>query len=367
MENFQFKIDYDYKSRLTLIIDGNWLLISRLAVLRNKYNTVDELFPILKENMIKSVAIVVNQIKCIDNVIFVADGGSWRKRIEQPKVLVEDNEEDSYKGTRSKSADFDWDKFFTEYNNFIEELSTVGHVNIFKAHGVEGDDWCWYLSNALYKSGTNCLIMSADKDLTQLVKFDPVSFNFVMTYYKVKSTKHLITYDKTIDNYKDQISMSFFLDQDKIHNYDCIGACLGIATDKKGIDPKAVVVDKIFRGDVSDNVLAPIKYTSGSKTYKITAKQLDFGLNINSDEELKAFINRTIDNNPKYSSLNKEAVLEHALYNRKLVYLDQGEYPQEILEKMQENAYYTCSTNLDTELSYIRSQKNNLTEFLDIL
>lgn len=367
MNNFKFNIDYDYKSRLTLIVDTNWLLMSRLAILRNKYSDVNELFPILKEKMLKSISIVLNQIKQIDNVIFVVDGGSWRKKVKQPTVLVEDSKEDSYKGTRVKSDDFDWKRFFEEYNKFTDEMLIIGKINVFKANDVEGDDWCWYLSNALYNSGTNCIIMSADKDLTQLVKFNPETYNFVMTYYKVKSNKHLITYDKLLDDYKEQVSMSFFLDQNKINNFDCINTCLNIATETKAINSKDIIIDKIFRGDISDNILSPIYYNSGPKTYKITQKQLDFDLDITDDKSIELFINKAINKNIKYSTLNSNLVFEHVIYNRKLVYLDASEYPETILNRLQENIYYTRSTNLDTEINYIRSQNNKTTDFLESL
>lgn len=367
MNNFKFKIDYDYKSRLTLIIDGNWLLMSRLAVLRGKYNDVQELFPILKENMIKSIAIVLNQIKLIDNVIFVADGGSWRKNIKRPPSLIEDDREDSYKGNRVKTADFDWKTFFCEYNKFTDEMATVGKINVFRHNDVEGDDWCWYISNALYNSGTNCIIMSADKDLTQLVKFNTDTYNFVMTYYKVKSNKHLITYHKTLDDYKEAVSMSFFLNQNNKYNLDCVKECLGVATETKAIEPNDIIIDKIFRGDVSDNILPPIYYRSGAKTYKITQKQLDYNIKAEDDEALKKFINKTITENVKYKSFDNSIVTEHAMYNRKLVYLDQSAYPEEILKYLQENAYYRRSKDLDIEMNYIRANKNKTTEFLDSL
>lgn len=362
-----FKLKYDKKSRCTLIIDGNWLLVSRLAILKREFDSVDELFPILKKNMMKSIVLILNQIKSIDNIIFVSDGGSWRKHLATPTALLKTTSECNYKGTRNRNDGFDWDKLFKKYNEFIEELYSIGGINIYNAHNIEGDDWCWYLSNALYKDGTNCIILSADKDLTQLVKFNPLTYNFVLTYYKVKSSKHIITYDKKFDEYKDNISISFFLDRNKLNNFDCLKECLDISTEQRSIDPKDVINSKIFIGDVSDNVLPVLYSTSASKTYKLSKKSIDLRLNFESDEAIKVYVENLIKTNSKYSKFDPQMVVEHALYNRKLVYLSESEYPKEILHKMEEFSYYSCSKDVSKEISYLDAQTNQVTNFLDSL
>lgn len=363
----KFKLNYDKKSRCTLIIDGNWLLISRLAILKGKFDSVDELFPILKKNMLKSIVSILNQIKSIDNIIFVSDGGSWRKHLSLPATLLKRTSEHNYKGTRSKDDGFDWDRLFKKYSEFIEELYSIGGINVYSAHGVEGDDWCWYLSNALYEDGTNCIILSADKDLTQLVKFNPLTYNFVLTYYKVKSTKHIITYDKKLDEYKDNISISFFLDRNKLNNFDSFKECLNISTELRPIDPKEVIINKIFIGDISDNVLPVLYSTSKSKTYKLSKKSIDLNLNFESDEAISEYVENLIKTNSKYSEFDPQVVTEHALYNRKLVYLSELEYPEEILGKMEEFSYYSCSKDVSKEISYLEAQTNQTTDFLDSL
>ena len=63
------------KSKLTLLIDGNWLLMSRLSVLSNSYVDDFELCQELKLLMIKSINVVLRTFPFIDNIIFCADGG----------------------------------------------------------------------------------------------------------------------------------------------------------------------------------------------------------------------------------------------------------------------------------------------------
>ena len=76
------------KSKLTLIVDGNWLLMSRLAVMNGRYPNMDELLRELKLLMIRSTNLVLKTFPLIDNIIFVADGGSWRNNIKEvPQFL----------------------------------------------------------------------------------------------------------------------------------------------------------------------------------------------------------------------------------------------------------------------------------------
>ena len=155
------------KSNCTLIIDGNWLLMSRLSVLNNRYKDELELCQELKLLMLKSVNVVLRQFPIIDNIIFVSDGGSWRNNIEVPEFLK--SEGITYKGNREKSDDINWDLVFGEFENLLSLLQTTG-ITVSKEGGIEGDDWCWYWSNKLNSENTNCIIWSKDKDLTQLVK-----------------------------------------------------------------------------------------------------------------------------------------------------------------------------------------------------
>ena len=58
------------KSKLTLIVDGNWLLMSRLSVLNNRFVDELELNQELKLMLIKSINVVLRNFPFIDNVIF---------------------------------------------------------------------------------------------------------------------------------------------------------------------------------------------------------------------------------------------------------------------------------------------------------
>ena len=143
------------KSNCVLIIDGNWLLMSRLSILRMRIKDEDTLIKEVKLMMIKSINKLLRDIPQIDNVIFVADGGSWRNKITVPEFLKKDHI--TYKGNREKDKDLDWDKIFKGYDEFIDILKETG-VCVSREKGVEGDDWCAYWSKLLNSKNTNCLI-----------------------------------------------------------------------------------------------------------------------------------------------------------------------------------------------------------------
>jgi hypothetical protein len=143
--------------------------MSRLSVIQNRYLNDYELCHDLKLMMIRSINIVLKQFPNIDNIIFCADGGSWRNKVEVPKFLQSEGIE--YKGTRVRSEDFNWELLFSSYDDFVATLNNCG-ITACREIGIEGDDWCYHWSNLLNSQGTNCIIWTKDKDLTQLVKMD---------------------------------------------------------------------------------------------------------------------------------------------------------------------------------------------------
>ena len=80
----------------TLLIDGNWLLMSRLFAVKSYFNVQNEDeekqkgTAELEDLMCRSINIIINKFeKVVDNIIIVADGGSWRKSVEKPDFFEE--------------------------------------------------------------------------------------------------------------------------------------------------------------------------------------------------------------------------------------------------------------------------------------
>ena len=132
-------------NKCTLIIDGNWLLLSRFAVIGRGFEMdMPEVAKVnaqreLHELIAKSISIVLNRFTIIDNVILVTDGGSWRKQIPVPKQL----QDITYKGNRAPAKELDWKYIYGALTNLSEQCKEVG-MTVSNHSSIEGDDWIWY-------------------------------------------------------------------------------------------------------------------------------------------------------------------------------------------------------------------------------
>lgn len=341
-------------SKLTLLIDGNWLLMSRLSVLQNRYTDDDKLCKDLKLMMIRSINIVLKQFTDIDNIIFVSDGGSWRNKIPIPSFL-----EEEYKGNREKSEDVDWDLIFGAYEDFCNKLKAAG-ITVCKEMNLEGDDWMWYWSRKLNSEGTNVMIWSRDKDLTQLINIDKDGC-FTVCWNKDGG---LVTV------HKDEEEMDFFFNEAYSVNEQIYHSVIDKAKDVKEINPHAVVVDKIIRGDAGDNVFPIIvKKSKTDKVFRVSQKDINPDLNYNDFEEYEGYIIELLEKKSYKDKVDKplENILEHFAYNRRLVALQEDSYPPEIL-KIFDNYkdYHLCKDTHEVEYQLI-AEANSISSILDII
>lgn len=318
------------KSKLTLLVDGNWLLMSRLAVMKNRFASADDLIKNLKIMMVKSINVMLRTFPSIDNVIFVADGGSWRNNIEIPEFLQ--TEGIKYKGNREKNPEIDWDKIFSAYEDFIELLKNCG-ITVAKEKGIEGDDWCWYWSNKLNAHNTNVIIWSADKDLTQLVKIYKDTKTFTVCWNKNQMVTMNLGDNKTADN---DLDLMILVNGDIGKNESLYNEIASKSKKIVKIHPSDVVIDKIIRGDAGDNIIPILTQTKNTRTYKVTAKDIDFNLDFNNINKVKKYLHNLMESKSWKGKTTKtyNDVLKHFIYNRQLVWLNSKSYPSEILHKM---------------------------------
>lgn len=379
------------KSKLTLIVDGNWLLMSRLSVLNNKYKDENELNHELKLLMIKSINVVLRTFPQIDNVIFVADGGSWRNKINIPITSIISKEElktfipiqdlnnltndelyekykdeinsrycIEYKGTRTKSEDINWELLFSSYEDFMSTLSENG-MTVVKEKDIEGDDWCWWWSTKLNKEGTNVIIWTNDKDLTQLVNMDNDKC-FTVWWNKESG---IYVYDKPEED------MNWLFNMNYNTNEEIFSNICNIANKVKKINPKEIVINKILKGDYSDNIL-PILLRKGKtsdKQYKISNKDINYDLDINDNNKVYEYLsNLTNLKNYKDRIHNTaEEALEHFKYNKTLILLNESNYPDYVLDILKQHDTYNCSKNLMMAESKIKGELAGITNILDLI
>lgn len=347
------------KSLLSLIVDGNWLLMSRLSILRMRIKDEDKLLKELKIMMIKSMNVMMRNFPQIDNVIFVADGGSWRNGVEIPAFLKKDHV--TYKGNREKDKDLDWDKVFATYDEFVNTLKESG-ICVSREKGVEGDDWCAYWSKTLNSKNTNVIIWSADRDLTQLVHIDPKTKCFTICWNKNYMTMELVEHNSD--------DMDFFFDFDNTVNQQLLENISIKAKDIHEIHPMDVVIDKIVRGDAGDNILPIVqkKGKSSDKLFRVAQKELDLSMDITRLDEITAWVDELLNKKTwqgKVDGKTEDQIVEHFEYNRRLVWLDPSSYPDDILEKMRSHHAENANNELSIAMQKIQAEKNEVTDILE--
>lgn len=383
------------KSKLTLLVDGNWLLMSRLSVLRNKYVDDVELNHQLKLLMIKSINIVLRTFNEIDNIIFVADGGSWRNKIEIPyrailstdtihtlfpemridevndtniKQIIEQlqNDESSlkqieYKGTRTKSDDFNWDMLFASYEEFMNMLRANG-ITCCRENGMEGDDWCYHWSKYLNEHGTNVIIWTKDKDLTQLVKMSKDK-NFTIWWNKDSG---IIASDTPEEE------MNWLFNTQYTENDNMFQSLVDKSDKITTVNPNAIVVDKILRGDESDNIMPIIMRRSKSNSdrqFKISPKDIDTTLDYTDDDAVHRYLEHLYANKNYSGRVNKslDQAFEHFKYNRSLVALNDMYYPRYVKQIMENNIEYNISKDCSGVESQLLAESQGINNILDII
>ena len=353
------------KSKLTLIVDGNWLLMSRLSVLNNRYVDEFELNQELKLMLIKSINVVLRTFTDIDNVIFVADGGSWRNSIEIPDYLYKEktSEDQSveYKGNRVKSSDINWDLLFESYGDFITTLQSCG-ITACQEQGVEGDDWCYHWSTYLNSQGTNCIIWTKDNDLKQLVNIDS---NKCFTVWW-NSSNGLFVKDFPEEEFNFLFNTEFNINEDILNNL------IHKSGEVHKINPSEIIIDKIIRGDAGDNIYPIIlrkAKTNSARSFKVATKDIDYSLNYKDDNVVNNYIHNLVNSKNYAGRINKteQEIISHFKYNRKLVALEKESYPQEILDIFEKYHDYNISKDTSIAESQLQAKSNKLNGILDII
>lgn len=350
------------KSKLTLLVDGNWLLMSRLSVITNNYIDDNELCKNLQLLMIQSIKKVLKKFPIIDNIIFCADGGSWRNDLEIPETVKDDDGNIiRYKGNREKPSDINWELIFKAYESLMLKLKQ-NNINAYKEYLVEGDDLLWYWSQKLNSEGTNCIIWTKDNDLKQLVNVDS---NKCFTVWWNEANGMFIT--KFNDDELDFLFNNDFNENDQI--FKDITNNIQITK----LNKNEIIIDKIIRGDKSDNI-EPVLYKQTPKStrkYRISPNDIDYTMNWKDDQVVYNYFSELLKTKKYSKNINKslDDIIQHFKYNRNLVALDKDYYPNQIIENLN-NLDYKPNENINGIYlveNEIRSDINNLNGIIDFI
>ena len=313
-----------------LIIDGNYILSKNTFTL-HKNNL---LFGALH----KSLEVTINNYRKwypFTNVYLVSDSKekSWRKQLTT-----------TYKATRKKDSDIDWNFVYGAYGEFKESLR--GFVKVLEAPHVEGDDWISFLVTKANKEGRSTIIVSNDYDIKQIVNYgiDPLFVN-IMTNEMYNREKLFLP-----KNYQIFLNKVSKLPSDDIFNLNDNSDFLGLMDrfiskyEVNEINPVESLMVKIISGDTSDNIGSVWSIFKNGKKRGIGGKGaqsiydeyiLEFGeLNL-SDPDLYENIADLICEKKKLSKTQIEIIVENIKSNMKLIDLRLHNLPQEIIDKME--------------------------------
>lgn len=183
--------------KLTLCIDGNYLLNKSVHILHKNKILVSELY-----NVIERDYNTLTKLYPFDKIYFISDSlKNWRKDFFK-----------EYKGKRKRDDKIDWNFVFGEFDKLKEFLKTKKNCIQFQVDNLEGDDIIAYTMKTLNNKGQSCFLMSADSDLLQLINYDldkkyiNIMYNYKMTDDRVYIPEHYEIFTKMIkDSYVDDM------------------------------------------------------------------------------------------------------------------------------------------------------------------
>lgn len=333
-------------NKLTLLVDGNWLLISRMSVLAKGFQisnskiAKDQTAYELTELLARSINVILNRFQEIDNMVIVSDGGSWRKQLPIPKCL----ENTIYKGNRTQETELDWDIIYSAFNNFFKHCQNIG-ITCTNHSNCEGDDWVWYWSRKLNSEGTHCIIWSSDNDLKQLIQVDQTTQAFTAWYNDKAGLWLPSSIDKPFDEFE------FFM------RTDYISPILESLKKKNNhisyINPNEIILNKILCGDAGDNIKSVIRYIKNGRTYRFSQKDYEKLINeldiTNINDLLKSYelTAKYICDLEKFKKYNfKESdIIDMLKYNTKLVWLHEDVIPDTAIIAMNQQEYKQFDLN----------------------
>lgn len=361
---FQLNVfDTIMSNKLTLLIDSNWLLQSRFSVLSkgfvksNPDTAKEQASTELQELLARSICVILNRFPIIDNIIFVADGGSWRKQLQIPSQL----KNITYKGNRSQDCEMDWHYIYGALNSMLNAAKGQ-EITVSQYPNIEGDDWIWYWSRRLNADGTNCLIWSSDNDLKQLIQVDKNTNAFTAWY----NDRNGLWLHNTLQEETDPIT--FFM---KLEYFSpVLDQLRAKVNDINYIDPDTIITSKVICGDAGDNIMPIIRYQKGTRNHRITEN--DWGKISNKYNllSIKDLVNnengvaRVILEDDKFTKLINESLITSSIgdiaemieYNIKLVWLHESIIPDTIIQFMNQQDYLKCN------VQYIKNNYKTLIE-----
>ncbi len=329
---------------LYVLIDANNFFIKNLFAYKSGMRKSEKLFE-KEEQIIEYSHLLSNSLfhlidKFEGRVGFVLcfDNKTWRKSYYN-----------LYKANREYDDNVNWDAYFKFVDDYCEKMSSIHKINVSKIEGGEADDLLYLWSKKLNNSGYDCVIVSEDKDLLQLVR-NTKNNNFTIIYNN--SFKNPKIYKHPETNLKENdVEFTIFNASDALLNSrTLIKWIMQEADSLEDVDIQHYLIKKILIGDDGDNVPSiwiwqdkngKKKRVTPSIAEKIIANYLAINENpiyylLNDFEFFKTSLADSI----KFVlgiKIDIEEIKENVERNCKLMCLHHNFMPKEILKDFQKN------------------------------
>lgn len=260
-------------SKIDMVIDFNNIAYRSMFICTysseygiNDFSTEREC-AVLVRKIVIDICNVVRLFKP-DRVFVACDSKSpWRKNVLP-----------NYKENREKDESKDWDMIYKSFDKLKNILSSKGFC-VIDIPESEADDVAGMCKRKFFDNGNDDIILvSADKDWTQLLSFSPEDNRFCICYNPIpsrargKNGKRIISANEGFIEWfeKKNVTDIFFT------NYSRSKESIRAAMSENGdiiienINPDLVLSDKIMCGDDGDNVPAFWSYYKNGRKVRVT-------------------------------------------------------------------------------------------------
>ena len=324
--------------KMNLIMDGNYVLYKNVYTLVKMKTLYGDLPQALINNFKK-----YTEMATWNQQFFVSDGSaSWRKKFYK-----------EYKANRKKDDRIDFDFAFQVYKEFKEHMQDK--CIVLEADGVEGDDWINVVTRKSNSLGIGCMIVSADKDMNQRLKYslDPLYMNVQVEDYTTYEKLFLPQgYELFLDRMRSQ--------DDALHDLFTlpdISRCEHMIDSivnrwqVQAVDPVESLFLKLVCGDKGDNVksifetpqntkdggtrMIGVGASTGQKMWTKYQEKFDFTvppLDTGSESFVNSVIEALVDvKSLDLTKIERDEVQRKLAFNARMMELHHKHLPQEIM------------------------------------
>lgn len=233
---------------LYVLIDANNFFIKNLFAYKSGMRKSEVLFE-KEEQIIEYSHVISNSLfsllekfEGVVGFILCFDNKTWRKSYYS-----------EYKAHREYDDAVNWDAYFRFVEDYCEKIQSIHNVKISRIEGSEADDLLYLWSKKLNSLGNDCIVVSEDKDLLQLVSNTKTN-NFTIVFNNNFKTPKIYKHPAT-NLTESGIEVTIFNVSEVFTNSrNKIKSILNEVDSVEDIDIEDFLLKKILIGDDGDNV-----------------------------------------------------------------------------------------------------------------